>query len=99
MGSFSSFSELQKLKIHIFKKCWDIMGCTKRLKDLSEGDRENIGDMERYWDITEGVRDIMGNKERDWAMTDFLGLIMRRQICGGASPRSPGPSWGSRWGT
>jgi hypothetical protein len=33
--------------------------------DLSEGAREDMGDMERYWDITEGVRDIMGNKKRD----------------------------------
>jgi hypothetical protein len=64
--------------INIFKTFWDTIGCTEKHKDLSEGAREDMGDMERYWDITEGVRDNMDNKERDWVMTGFLGLIMRR---------------------
>jgi hypothetical protein len=64
--------------MHIFKMFWDTIRCTEEHKDLSEGAREDKGNMERYWDITEGVRDIMGNKERVWAMTGFLGLIMRR---------------------
>jgi hypothetical protein len=46
----------------------DTMWCTEKHKNLSEGSREDIGDMERYWDFTEGVRDIIGDKERDWAM-------------------------------
>jgi hypothetical protein len=74
---FSSFIEIQKLKMHIFKMFWDTMWCTEKHKNFSEGSRENMGDMEGYWDFTEGVRDIMGDKERDWAVTDFLGLIMR----------------------
>jgi hypothetical protein len=53
----SSFSEIQKLKMHIFQMYWDTIRCTEKRKDLSEGAREDIGDMERYWDITEGVRD------------------------------------------
>jgi hypothetical protein len=60
---FPSLSEKQKLELHIF---WATMKCNKRHKDLSEGVREDIGDMERYRNITEGVRDIMGNKTRDW---------------------------------
>jgi hypothetical protein len=51
--------------MHTFKRFWDTMENTEKLRDLSEGSREDMGDMERYWDITEGVRDIMGNKERD----------------------------------
>jgi hypothetical protein len=31
-----SFSEIQNLKINIFKMFWDTMGCQKRHKDLSE---------------------------------------------------------------
>jgi hypothetical protein len=58
MGIFSSFSEIHKLKMHIFKIFWETTGCTKRHKDLSEGAREDMGDMKRY-------------KERDWAMTGF----------------------------
>jgi hypothetical protein len=73
---FSSFIEIQKLKMHIFKMFWDTMWCKEKHKNFSEGSRENMGDMEGYWDFTEGVRDIMGDKERDWAVTDFLGLIM-----------------------
>jgi hypothetical protein len=53
---------------------WATIGCRERHKNLSEGSREDMGDMERYWNITEG--DIKGNKERDWAITCFLGLIM-----------------------
>jgi hypothetical protein len=68
---FSSFSEIQKLKIHIFGLFWDTIRCTEKHMDLSEEAREDMGDMDRYWDITEGVRDIMGNNERDWAMTGF----------------------------
>jgi hypothetical protein len=75
---FFSFSDIQKLKMHTFKRFWDTMECTWKLRDLFEGAREDMGDMERYWDITEGARDIMGNKEKDWAMTGFLSLIMRR---------------------
>jgi hypothetical protein len=63
--------------MNIFKKFWDTMWCTKKLRDLFEGSREDMGDMEGYWDFTEGVRDIMRYKERDWAVTGFLGLIMR----------------------
>jgi hypothetical protein len=77
MDIFSSFSEIQKLKMHIFKMFWDTMWCTEKNKNLSEGSREDMGDMEGYWDLTEGVRDIMGDKERDWAVKGFLGLIMR----------------------
>jgi hypothetical protein len=51
--------------MHTFKRFWDTMECTEKLRDLSEGAREDMGDMERYWDITEGARDIMGNKEKD----------------------------------
>jgi hypothetical protein len=57
---------------------WNTIRCTEEHKDLSEGAREDMGDMERYWYITEGVRDIMGNKERDWAIKGCLDLIMRR---------------------
>jgi hypothetical protein len=71
MSFFSSFSEIQKLKMHILEMFWDTIGCTEKHRDLSEGAREDMGDMEKYWDIREGVRDIMGNKERDWAMTGF----------------------------
>jgi hypothetical protein len=67
MDIFSSFSEIQKLKMHIFKLFRDTIGYTENHKDLFEGAREDFGDMERYWDITEGVRYIMGNKERDWS--------------------------------
>jgi hypothetical protein len=62
MDIFSSFSEIQKLKMHIFKMFWDTIRCIENFKDLSEGAREDMWHMERYWDITEGVRDIMGNK-------------------------------------
>jgi hypothetical protein len=65
MNIFSSFSEIQKLKIHIFKMFWDTIRCTEKHKDLSEGSREDMGDMEKYRDIMNGVRNIMGNKERD----------------------------------
>jgi hypothetical protein len=78
MDIFSSFREIKKLKMHIFKMFWDSIRFTEKHKDLSEGARKDIGDMERYWNITEGGRDIIGNKERDCAMTGFLGLIMRR---------------------
>jgi hypothetical protein len=78
MEIFSSFSEIQKLKMHIFKMFWDTIRCKEKHKDLSEGGREDMGDMERYWDLKEGARVIMGNKESDWAMAGFLGLIMRR---------------------
>jgi hypothetical protein len=78
MDILFSFSDIQKIKMHTFKRFWDTMECTEKLRDLSEGAREDMGRMERYWDITEGARDIMGNKEGDWAMTGFLGLIMRR---------------------
>jgi hypothetical protein len=71
MDIFSSFSEIQKLKMHIFKMFWDTIGCTEKHKDPSEAAKEDMGDIKRYWDITEGVRDIIGNKERDWAMTIF----------------------------
>jgi hypothetical protein len=50
---------------------WDTIGCTEKYINLSEGAREDMGDMERYWDNAEGVRDIMGNKESDWAMSGF----------------------------
>jgi hypothetical protein len=63
--------------MHIFKMFWDTIRCAEEHKDLSEGAREDMGDMERNWDITD-VRDIMGNNERVWAMTGFLGPIMRR---------------------
>jgi hypothetical protein len=96
-GKNSSFSEIQKLKMHIFQMYWDTIRSPKKHKDLSEGAREDMGDMERCWDITEGVRDIMGNKERDLAMTGFFGPIMRRDtLCSGASPRAPWPNWGAR---
>jgi hypothetical protein len=72
MDIFSSFSEIQKLKVQIFKMFWDTVRCVEKHKDLSEGGRVDIRDMERYLDITEGVRDIMGNKERDLAMTGFF---------------------------
>jgi hypothetical protein len=62
MDIFTSFSEIQKLKMHIFKMFWDTIRCTEDHKDLSERAREDMGDMERYWDITEGVRDIMGTR-------------------------------------
>jgi hypothetical protein len=52
------------------------MECTENLRDLSEGAREDMGDMERNWDITEGAKDIMANNEKDWDR--FLGLLMRR---------------------
>jgi hypothetical protein len=61
MDNFSSFSEIQKLKMHIFKMFWDTIGCTEKDRDLSEGARKYMGDMERYWDIAEGVRDIIFN--------------------------------------
>jgi hypothetical protein len=44
--------------MHILKTFWNTMLCTKKLRDLFEGSRENMGDMEGYWDI-------MGDKERD----------------------------------
>jgi hypothetical protein len=65
---FFSFSEIQKLKMHIFKTFWDTIGCTEKHMNLTEGAREDMGDMERYWDITKRVKDIM---ERHWAMTGF----------------------------
>jgi hypothetical protein len=61
---FFRFCDIQKLKMLTFKRFWDTMECTEKLRDLSERAREDKGDMERYWDIMEGVRDIMGNKER-----------------------------------
>jgi hypothetical protein len=73
MDIFSNFSEIQKMKMQNFKMFGDIIGCTESHNNLSEGAREDMGDMKRYWDITEGVRDIMENKERDRAMTGFLG--------------------------
>jgi hypothetical protein len=54
--------------MHIFKMFWDTMWCTEKHKNLSEGSREDMGDMERYWDFREGVSYIIGDKERDWAM-------------------------------
>jgi hypothetical protein len=65
MDIFSSFSEIQKQKTHMFKIFWDPIGYTEKHKDLSLGAREDMGDMESYWDVTEGVKDIKGNKERD----------------------------------
>jgi hypothetical protein len=44
---FSSFCEIQKLKMHIFKMFWDTIGCTEKHMDFSEGARENMRDMER----------------------------------------------------
>jgi hypothetical protein len=73
---FSSLSEKQKLKLHIFKMVWATVGYTKRHKDLSEGVREDIGDMKKYWNVRKGARYIMGNKERDWAMADFFWVII-----------------------
>jgi hypothetical protein len=37
MDIFSSFSEIQKLKMHIFKMFWDTNGYTEKHKDLSGG--------------------------------------------------------------
>jgi hypothetical protein len=54
--------------MHIFKTFWDTIGCTEKHMNLTEGAREDMGDMERYWDITKRVKDIM---ERHWAMTGF----------------------------
>jgi hypothetical protein len=71
MAFFPSYSEIQKLKIHIFKMFWDTIRCTKKHMDLSEDAIEDMGDMERYRDITEGVGDIMGN-ERDWGHDWFF---------------------------
>jgi hypothetical protein len=71
MDIFSSFSEIQKLKMHILEMFWDTMWCTEKHKNLFEGSREDMDEMERYWDFTEGIRDIMGDKKRDWAMTGF----------------------------
>jgi hypothetical protein len=44
MDIFSSFSEIQKLKMHIFKMFWDTIRCTEKHKDLSEGARVDMGD-------------------------------------------------------
>jgi hypothetical protein len=71
MAIFSSFSEIQKLKIHIFKMFWDTIRCTEKHMDISEEAIEDMGNMERYRDITEGVKDIMGNNERDWGHDRF----------------------------
>jgi hypothetical protein len=35
MDIFSSFGEIQKLKMHIFKMFWDTIGYTENHKDLS----------------------------------------------------------------
>jgi hypothetical protein len=37
MDIFSSFSEIQNLKMHIFKMFWDTIGYTEKHEDLSEG--------------------------------------------------------------
>jgi hypothetical protein len=47
IGIFSSFSEIQKLKKHIFKVFWDTMWCTTKPMDLSNGAREDIVPMIR----------------------------------------------------
>jgi hypothetical protein len=57
--------------MHIFKMFWDTMGYTEKDNYLSEGAREDMGDMVRDWDITEGVRDNIENKERDWSIIVF----------------------------
>jgi hypothetical protein len=60
-GHFFSFSEIQKLKMHIFKMFWwDTIGCTE--KDLFEGAWEDMGNMERYRDITEGSETSRGTR-------------------------------------
>jgi hypothetical protein len=45
---FSSFSEIQKLKMHIFKMFCDTMWCTEKHKDFSVEARVDMGDIERY---------------------------------------------------
>jgi hypothetical protein len=50
MDIYFSFIEIQKM--HIFKMFWDTMGCIEKHRDLSEGAREDIGDMERDWSVT-----------------------------------------------
>jgi hypothetical protein len=79
---FSSFSEIHKLKMHTLKMFWDTMGCTEKHRDLSEGAREDMGDIERYWDIRESVRDIMR----------LAPLQVFRPNCCGASPRGHWPT-------
>jgi hypothetical protein len=34
MDFFFSFSDIQKLKMHTFKRFWDTMECTEKLRDL-----------------------------------------------------------------
>jgi hypothetical protein len=45
MDIFFSFSEIKKLKMHIFKMFWDTIRCTEKHKDLSEEARVDMGDM------------------------------------------------------
>jgi hypothetical protein len=65
--------EKQKLKLHSFMIFWATIGCTV---DLSEGDRKDMGYMERYRNITKVNRDIMGNKEKHWAMVRSFRVIL-----------------------
>jgi hypothetical protein len=70
MDIFFSFRDIQKLKMHTFKRFWDTMECTDKLRDLSEWAMVDMEEMERYWDITEGVRDITeGSKALEPSVT------------------------------
>jgi hypothetical protein len=48
--------EKQKLKLFIFKVFWRTIGGTESHKDLSEGVREDMGDIRKYWSFTEWSR-------------------------------------------
>jgi hypothetical protein len=75
MDIFSSFSEIQKQKMHMLKMFRDTIGCTEKHKDLSEG---QVG--------YEGHGEVLGHQgggqihhgEQGERLTGILGLIMRR---------------------
>jgi hypothetical protein len=75
MYIFSSFSEIQKLKMHMFKMFWDTIGCTEKHKDLSEG-KVGYGGHGKVLGHQGGGQGHHG--EQGKRLTGFLGLIMRR---------------------
>jgi hypothetical protein len=67
--------------MHNFKMFWDTIRCTEEHKDLSEGAREDMGDMERYWEdhVTELERNL---SQRIYALSRLRSYIPRKELLG-----------------
>jgi hypothetical protein len=69
MYIFSSFSEIQKPKMHMFKMFWGTIGCSEKHKVAYGGHGEVLG----HQGGGQGHHGEQGER-----LTGFLGLIMRR---------------------